>query len=80
MPPITFGISLLQLLMVSLSLTFAALRFLRALVKSRKEMDASDPYTYKSPTSPAPKKEAPMKEAPKKEAGSMDFMRNVRSS
>ncbi len=67
-PPITIGISLLQLLMVSLSLTFAVLRFLRTLVKSRREMDASDPYTYKSPTSPAPKKEA----------GNMDFMRNVR--
>ncbi len=67
-PPITIGISLLQLLMVSLSLTFAVLRFLRAIFKSRKEMDAPDPYTYKPSASPAPKKEA----------GSMDFMRNVR--
>jgi hypothetical protein len=66
--PISIGVNLFQLLMVSLSLAFAVLRFLRTLVKSRKEVDASDPYTYKSPTSPAPKKEA----------GSMDFMRNVR--
>jgi len=67
-PRITIGISLLQLLMVSLSLTFAVLRFLRTLVKSRKEMDASE----------APMAKTPVSAVPKREAGSMNFMQNVR--
>nr|MDO8088780.1 hypothetical protein [Candidatus Sigynarchaeum springense] len=67
-PPITISLGLVQLLMISLSLVFAVLRFLRALLKSRREMDEPDPYTYKSPTSPASKKVT----------GDLDFMKNVR--
>ncbi|MEX2684459.1 MAG: hypothetical protein Q6373_023005 [Candidatus Sigynarchaeota archaeon] len=67
-PPITINLGLVQVLMISLSTVFAVLRFMRALLKSRREMEEPDPYTYKSPTMPAPNKVS----------GDLDFMKNVR--
>lgn len=81
MPPITISFTLIQLLMVSLSLALAVLRFSRAVLKSRHEEDASTTPTETRGYARKPSKsssEQTMESTPKKETDSMNFMKNVR--
>ncbi|HME51849.1 MAG TPA: hypothetical protein VKM55_06500 [Candidatus Lokiarchaeia archaeon] len=72
-PPITFDISLIQLLVISMATLYAVLLFLRTLLKSRREPES---YSMSTKTSKSDISYTPM--SGKKEDGSMDFMKSVR--